>query len=68
EAAAIARAAGREAAIHPEALAEDAPPDIAGLGVEGVVLAGAPGAAGVPQPESACRRALREAAPSVLLV
>jgi monovalent cation/proton antiporter MnhG/PhaG subunit len=67
EAAALARAAGREVALLPEALADDAAPDVAGLGAEGVVLDGGSAAARDAAPETPCRRALCEAAPSLLL-
>ena len=64
EALALARAAGRKAAVHPEALPDDAAPDVAGLGVGAVVLDGAPSRGG----DMACRRAVRDAAPSLLIV
>jgi monovalent cation/proton antiporter MnhG/PhaG subunit len=68
EAQALALAAGRVADVHPFALAEGAAPDAAALGVEGVVLDGLSDACRDPAAETPCRRALRDAAPSLLLV
>ena len=68
EAAELARSAGRGVAVHPQALADDAAPDVAGLGAEGVVLDGTSAACRDPAAETACRRALRAAAPSLLIV
>lgn len=67
EAAALARAAGREVSVLPQPLADDAVPDVAGLGAEGVVLDGTSDACRDLRAETLCRRALRKAAPSVLL-
>jgi monovalent cation/proton antiporter MnhG/PhaG subunit len=67
EAAALARAAGREVAVLPDALADDAAPDVTALGAEGVVLDGSSAACRDAAAETPCRRVLREAAPSVLL-
>jgi monovalent cation/proton antiporter MnhG/PhaG subunit len=68
EAQALAVAAGRVAEVHPDALAEGVAPDAAALGVEGVVLDGLHDACRDPAAETACRKALRDAAPSLLLV
>jgi monovalent cation/proton antiporter MnhG/PhaG subunit len=67
EAAALARAAGREVTLLPQALAEDVPPDVAGLGAEGVVLDGTAAAGRDRAAETPCRRAVCGAAPSLLL-
>jgi monovalent cation/proton antiporter MnhG/PhaG subunit len=68
EAAALARAAGRQVAVHPVALADDAVPDVSGLGAEGVVLDGTSDACRDLAAETPCRRALRAGAPSLLMV
>ena len=68
EAQALAVAAGRVAEVHPDTLLEGVAPDAAALGVEGVVLDGLHDACRDPGAETACRKALRDAAPSLLLV